>query len=336
METLTPISHSTKDLQSEALRETALKVVISEGQALLSLKARIDHHFVKACRFLLACKGKVVATGMGKSGHIARKIAATLASTGCPAFFVHPADASHGDLGMITASDLVLILSNSGETEEVLTILPLIKRLGCPLVSLTGNARSTLATSSDVHLDVSVEREACPMNLAPTASTTVALVMGDALAMAIQEAKGFTPEDFARSHPSGRLGRKLWVRIIDVMKKGEDVPRVLGEVMLREALIEMSRKKLGMTAVVDKLGRPVGIFTDGDLRRILEKDTDIYRTPVSELMTKHCKTIASHALAHEALQIMEAHKINALLVTDTEGLLIGALNMHDLFRAGVV
>lgn len=322
--------------KSKALCESALRVIDTEKEAIEALKARIDGNFSHACQYLLACTGRIVVTGMGKSGHIGRKIAATLASTGCPAFFVHPGEASHGDLGMITAQDVVLILSYSGETAEILTILPLIKRLGCPLISLTGNVNSTMAKAANVHLDVSVAKEACPMNLAPTASTTTALVMGDALAIALLEAKGFTSKDFAFSHPGGKLGKKLLLRIEDIMKTGSEIPKISPHVMLREALLEISKKRLGMTAVVDKHNHPIGIFTDGDLRRALEKDSDIYQTPVVNLMTKNGKSIQQEALATEALQLMEAHKISSLLVINKEGCLVGALNIHDLFKAGVV
>ena len=320
----------------QAFCDSALRVIETEKEAIVELKNRINGGFSQACQLLLDCQGRIVVAGMGKSGHIARKIAATLASTGCPAFFVHPAEASHGDLGMITAKDVVILLSYSGETTEILTILPLIKRLGCPLISLTGNMHSTVAKASNIHLDVGVAKEACPMDLTPTASTTAALVMGDAVAIALLEAKGFTSQDFAFSHPGGKLGRKLLLRIADVMKTGKEIPHVLPRVMLREALLEISQKRLGMTAVVDEQNHPIGIFTDGDLRRALEKDCDIYQIPVSSLMTKHCKTIHEEALAAEALQLMETHKISSLLVVDKAGCLVGALNIHDLLKAGVV
>jgi arabinose-5-phosphate isomerase len=273
---------------------------------------------------------------MGKSGHIGNKIAATLASTGSPAFFVHPGEASHGDLGMITGSDVVLALSNSGETREIVTILPLIKRMGAPLISMTGNRASTLAREADVNLDVSVAKEACPLDLAPTASTTAALVMGDALAIALLEARGFTAEDFALSHPGGSLGRRLLLHVHDIMHKDEQVPAVTQDASVRDALMEMTAKGLGMTAVVDSRDRPVGIFTDGDLRRCLDRGVDVRAAKVAEVMVPGGKRIAPDRLAAEALNLMEENKINALLVVDSDQRLCGALNMHDLLRAGVV
>ncbi len=311
-------------------------VIDTEAAAIAALAARIDQGFVRACRFMLGCEGRIVVLGMGKSGHIGGKIAATLASTGSPAFFVHPGEASHGDLGMITAKDLVLALSNSGETEELLTILPLIKRLGIPLISLTGNPASTLARAADVNLDVSVSQEACPLGLAPTASTTAALAMGDALAVALLQARGFTAEDFARSHPAGSLGRRLLLHVGDIMHQGEAIPRVPPEALLTETLVEMSKKGLGMSAVVGDDDRLCGIFTDGDLRRTLDRDLDIRKISVGRLMTPNCVTVSADILAAEALQLMDSRKINALLVVDEGGRLIGALNMHDLLRAGVV
>ena len=311
-------------------------VLDNEARAVADLADRIDDSFVRACRHLLACQGRIVVIGMGKSGHIGGKIAATLASTGSPAFFVHPAEASHGDLGMITPLDVVLALSNSGETDEILTILPLIKRLGVPLVALTGNPRSTLAQAATVHIDVAVSQEACPLGLAPTTSTTAALAMGDALAVALLEARGFTADDFARSHPAGRLGRRLLLLVDDVMHTHERIPRSTPKDLLSQALVEMSHKGLGMTIVVDDGDRVLGVFTDGDLRRTLDRRLDIHTTPVGEVMTSHCHTIAPGVLAAEALGLMEEYKINALPVTDSDGHLRGALNMHDLLRAGVV
>ncbi|MCQ8181422.1 KpsF/GutQ family sugar-phosphate isomerase [Methylomonas sp. SURF-1] len=305
-------------------------------QAVAALASRIDRQFVSACRLLLACKGRVVVTGMGKSGHIAGKIAATLASTGTPAFFVHPGEASHGDLGMITRQDVVLALSNSGETGEILTILPIIKRLGVPLIALTGNPSSTLAKFATVHIDVAVEQEACPLGLAPTASTTAALVMGDALAVSLLETRGFTRDDFALSHPGGSLGKRLLLQVGDIMHRGSEVPVVSDTVLVGEALLEMTGKKLGMTAVTDAQGRVAGIFTDGDLRRMLEKNLDVHLTRIAEVMTRNCKSVDERMLAAEAMQIMEAKKINALLVVDENNKLLGALNMHDLLRAGIV
>ncbi len=273
---------------------------------------------------------------MGKSGHIGGKIAATLASTGSPAFFLHPGEASHGDLGMITAKDVVIALSNSGATEEILTILPLIKRQGVPLIALTGTPQSVLATEADVHIDVSVAEEACPLGLAPTSSTTVALVMGDALAVALLESRGFTPEDFARSHPGGRLGRRLLVLISEIMHRGDELPRVDEGVLLIDALMEMTRKRLGVTAVVDSEQRLVGIFTDGDLRRAIDQGVDVYTARVAPLMTRGAKSVRPDELAAEALHLMDSHKINALLVLDDDRRVVGALNMHDLLQAGIV
>ena len=320
----------------ERLRESGLRVIHTEANAISALVERVDDAFVNACRLMLECRGRVVVTGMGKSGHIGRKIAATLASAGTPAFFVHPGEASHGDMGMITSADVVLALSNSGETDEILTILPLIKRLGVALIALTGNERSRLAREAHVNIDVSVEQEACPLGLAPTASTSAALAMGDALSIALLEARGFGVEDFARSHPGGRLGRRLLLRIADLMHTRDGVPSVPQSATLSEALMEMTRKSLGMTAVVDGDRRVVGIFTDGDLRRTLDRELDAKRTPISEVMTRDCVTVHGDMLAAEALNIMEQRAINALLVTDGEGCLEGALNMHDLLRAGVL
>jgi len=308
-----PLNPAPARLDPAALRRSAITVIETEARAISLLESRIDGAFLRACELMLDCGGRVVVSGMGKSGHVARKIAATLASTGTPAFFVHPGEASHGDLGMITQKDVVLALSNSGETDELLAILPLIKRQGVPLILMTGNPDSSLATMADVHLDVSVPEEACPLGLAPTASTTAALVMGDALAIALLEARGFTEEDFARSHPAGALGRRLFVHVADVMHS------------------------LGMTAVVGADGALAGVFTDGDLRRAIDDDDiDLRRTRVTELMSTKPKTIRADKLAVEAAQLMETYKIHALLVVDTDERLIGALNIHDLFRARVV
>lgn len=318
------------------LQRMARAVIDTETKAVAALAARVDANFVHACQYLLECEGRIVVIGMGKSGHIGGKIAATLASTGSPAFFVHPGEASHGDLGMITAKDVVLALSNSGETDEILTIVPLIKRLGVPLIALTGNPASTLARMASVHIDVSVAQEACPLGLAPTASTTAALVMGDALAVSLLEARGFTAEDFARSHPAGRLGRRLLLLIADIMHSGERIPQVTQQASLSEALLEMTRKGLGMTAVVDGDDRLLGIFTDGDLRRALDHAIDVHTTPITQVMTRGGRTARAEMLAAEALQLMQKHKINALPVVDEKGALVGALNMHDLLRAGVI
>lgn len=301
-----------------------------------ALADRIGGEFAQACRIMRACRGRVVVTGMGKSGHIAGKLAATLASTGTPAFFVHPGEASHGDLGMITAVDVVLALSHSGETEELLNILPLIKRLGVPLIAMSGNSASLLARQADVHLDTAVREEACPLGLAPTSSTTAALAMGDALAVALLEARGFTREDFAFSHPGGSIGRKLLIRVADIMHADEGLPSVGAEASVRDAVLEMTAKKLGMTAVVDEHDRVLGIFTDGDLRRALEAPRDIHATPIGAVMTRACTTVRADQLAAETAKIMETKRINALLVVDEDQRLIGAFNMHDLLRAGVV
>ncbi len=317
--------------------ELGREVLRLEAEAVSRLIERVDERFSEACRLILSCRGRVVVTGMGKSGHIGGKIAATLASTGTPAFFLHPGEASHGDLGMITPSDLVIAISNSGETDELITIIPLIKRLGVPLIAMTGNAHSTLARQATVHLDVAVEREACPLGLAPTCSTTAALAMGDALAIALLEARGFTADDFARAHPAGSLGRRLLLKIEDIMHTGREIPKVLPSATLSEALLEMTAKKLGMTAVVNERDRVLGIFTDGDLRRLLERrDVDFHQTAIGEVMTRNCRTVPPTILAVEAVKMMEEEKINALLVVDLDGRLIGALNMHDLLRARVI
>ena len=323
--------------QTSDLIQSAQRTIRLEAEAVESLLTRIDADFVRACEMILTCKGRVVVVGMGKSGHIGNKIAATLASTGTPAFFVHPGEAAHGDLGMVTDADVVLALSNSGETDELLTLLPVLKRQGNALVAMTGRPDSTLAREADVHLDVGVPAEACPLDLAPTASTTAALALGDALAVALLEARGFTADDFARSHPAGALGRRLLLHITDVMHAGDEVPRVRESATLSEALVEMSRKRLGMTAVVDADGRLLGLYTDGDLRRALDDAAvDLRTTPISMVMTRAPKTIGAEALAVEAAQSMEAHKINALLVIDGERRVVGALNIHDLLRARVV
>jgi len=324
-------------LDPAALKRRATTVIETEARAIDLLKSRVDGEFLRACALMLECNGRVVVSGMGKSGHVARKIAATLASTGTPAFFVHPGEASHGDLGMITQKDVVLALSNSGETDELLAILPLIKRQGVPLILMTGNPDSSLAAMADVHLDVSVPEEACPLGLAPTASTTAALVMGDALAIALLEARGFTEEDFARSHPAGALGRRLFVHIGDIMHTGERIPTTNSTATIFEAMAEMTRKGLGMTAIVGDDGKLVGVFTDGDLRRAIDDDdVDLRKTPVTQLMSTHPKTIRADKLAVEAAQLMETYKIHALLVVDADDHLVGALNIHDLFRARVV
>ena len=306
-----------------------------EGRALAALVPRLDASFVRACEVCLVCRGRVIVTGMGKSGHIAGKIAATLASTGTPSFFMHAAEASHGDLGMITRDDVLLALSNSGETPEVLLLIPHVSRLGVPLIAITGKPHSTLARAAGVHLDVSVAEEACPLNLAPTASTTVTLALGDALAVAMLEARGFTPQDFARSHPGGALGRKLLLHVADVMRTGGDLPIVGPSTPLSEGLLVMSKKGLGMCVVVED-GRLLGVFTDGDLRRALDRRSDIHHTKMSEIMTSPCKSVGAGELAAEAAHLMEKFRITALPVSDASGALVGALNVHDLLRAGVL
>jgi arabinose-5-phosphate isomerase len=319
------------------LQELALAVIETEASAIRGLATEIHKpSFPQACQLMLDCKGRVVVTGMGKSGHIAGKIAATLASTGTPAFFVHPGEASHGDLGMITPADVVLALSNSGETGEIITILPLIKRLNVPLIAMTGNPASTLSQAATANINVSVEKEACPLGLAPTASTTAALAMGDALAVALLETRGFTEEDFARSHPGGALGRRLLLLIDDLMHTGERAPCVNADTLLSDALVEMTRKGLGMTAVVDADNHLLGVFTDGDLRRTIDRRLDVHSAVVGDVMTVNCKTVHPGMLAAEALQIMDDTKVNALPVINDDRELVGALNMHDLLRAGVV
>ncbi len=329
------VVRSDKHPDPEKLKGSARAVIETEQQAVSDLKQRIDGHFVCACRLLLECSGRVVVLGMGKSGHIGHKIAATLASTGTPSFFVHPGEAGHGDLGMITRDDVVIALSNSGETGEIVTLLPVIKRLNIPLIALTGNSASTLGKAAAVCLDVSVTREACPLGLAPTASTTASLVLGDALAVALLEARGFNADDFARSHPGGSLGRRL-LCVSDVMHRGTDIPRVDEKTVLSRTLLEMSAKGLGMTAVLDEQGKVSGIFTDGDLRRTLDGGFDMHTTTTEEVMTKNARTISATCLAAEALRMMEDYRINALLVLDEDRQLVGVLNMHDLLRAQVI
>ncbi len=317
------------------LMRSARAVIETERQAVGDLEQRIDNQFVNACRLMLECTGRVVVLGMGKSGHIGHKIAATLASTGTPSFFVHPGEAGHGDLGMITGDDVAIALSNSGETGEIVTLLPVIKRLDIPLIALTGNPASTLGKAAAACLDVSVAREACPLGLAPTASTTACLVLGDALAVALLEARGFSTEDFARSHPGGSLGRRL-LGVRDIMHTGAEIPRVSEKTMVKQTLLEMSAKGLGMTAVLNESGEVTGVFTDGDLRRTLDAGFDLQTTTTGEVMTRNGKTIAATCLAAEALRMMEEYRINALLVLDKERQLVGVLNMHDLLRAQVV
>jgi arabinose-5-phosphate isomerase len=325
-----------KTPQQSDLGATARRVLEIEARAIQALAPRIGASFADACQLCLDCEGRVVVTGMGKSGHIAGKIAATLASTGTPAFFVHPAEASHGDLGMITRKDVLIALSNSGETTEVLTLLPLLKRLGVDLIALTGKAASTLGKAASVVLDIGVDEEACPLNLAPTASTSAALAMGDALAVALLESRGFTQEDFALSHPGGSLGRKLLLRVEDLMHTGDEIPQVSSSTPVIEGLVEMTTKGLGMTAIIADDGTLIGVFTDGDLRRSLDEGVDLRSARIDEVMTRGCKTATPDMLAAEAVHLLEQYKINALVVIDSSSRPVGALNIHDLFRAGVM
>ncbi len=319
-----------------SFREHGRDVVALEAKAVAALADRIDEGFVRACELILECKGRVVTVGVGKSGHIGGKIAATLASTGTPAFFVHPGEASHGDLGMITPEDIVLAISNSGESKEILTILPIIKRMGVKLIALTGNTSSSLTRQADASLDVSVEKEACPMNLSPTASTTAALAMGDAIAVALLRSRNFTREDFARSHPGGLLGRRLLIYVEDIMHTGEQIPLVTHDASLQDALLEMTSKGLGMTGVVDKQGCLCGIYTDGDLRRTLNQGVDVYKAKINDVMTHDPTTIGAGRLAHEAVQLIRQHNFNGLYVVDSDNHVLGALNMQVLLRAGIV
>lgn len=316
--------------------ESARRTLKLEIEALQEILSQLDQSFIAACELILSCKGRVIVTGMGKSGHIGHKIAATLASTGTPAFFMHPGEASHGDLGMVTRSDLVLALSNSGETNEVTSLLPLLKRLGIPIIGLTGAPSSTLAQEANIHLNATISREACPLNLAPTSSTTAALVLGDALAIALLQARGFGPDDFALSHPGGSLGRKLLLRVSDIMHTGDALPKVLDTASLREALLEMTQKGLGFTCIVDTQNNLLGVYTDGDLRRTLDKNLDLRDIKVADVMTQGSKQIQADLLAAEAVLLMEENKISALPVIDKDLRVIGALNMHDLLKAGVI
>jgi arabinose-5-phosphate isomerase len=312
------------------------EVITTELAEITALQSRINEDFSRACELLLTCKGRIVVTGMGKSGHIGGKIAATLASTGSPAFFVHPGEASHGDLGMITKNDVVIALSNSGNTAEIATIIPILKRFAVPLISMTGDKNSILATEANINLDVSVSKEACPHDLAPTSSTTVALVMGDALAVALLQARGFTAEDFALSHPGGSLGKRLLLHVADIMHTENSVPKVNESASVSEALLEMSKKGLGMTAIVDQQDKVLGIYTDGDLRRSLDKNINVHKTVISDVMSKNCRTTGSSELAASMVKIMDDKGINGFLVTDENNKLIGAFNMHDILRAGIV
>lgn|SRR3990167_9430104 len=319
---------------TEHLCQLGLKVIEIETQAVAGLSTRIGETYAQACRLLLTCKGRVIVIGMGKSGHIGRKIASTLASTGTASYFVHPAEASHGDIGMLTPGDVVIAISNSGETTEILTLLPIIKLLDIPIIAMTGKPKSTLADYANIHLDISVDKEACPLGLAPTSSTTAALVMGDAIAITLLGARGFKANDFARFHPGGSLGRRLLLRIEGLMHAGDQLPSVSEDCLLSDALVEITRKSLGMTTIVDKEKKLCGIFTDGDLRRTLDQNVDIHNTLIKKVMTKKCRTISKNSLAAEALQIMEQHKITSLVVIENKTP-IGVVHMHDLLRAGI-
>src|SRR5262245_9137473 len=322
--------------KQDAALAMAREVLEIEAKAVADLIERLDHSFTEAVEMILACRGRIVVSGIGKSGHVARKIASTLASTGTPAFFVHPAEASHGDLGMVSREDVFLALSNSGETDEVLAIVPVLKRQGAKLIAMTGNPGSALGKEADVHLYAGAAKEACPLNLAPTASTTAALALGDALAVALMQSRGFTRDEFAASHPGGTLGRKLLTHVRDVMRTGKEMPRVGDDATLMEGVLEMSRGRIGMTAVLDGNGRVAGVFTDGDLRRTLEKGIDVSTTRIAKVMTREPRTIGPDKLAVEAVEVMERFKVNQLLVVDAGHKLLGALNMHDLFRAKVI
>jgi len=326
----------TRDFTDDTLVESGRRALVIEIDGLRAQLPRLGADFARACRICLDCRGRIVVTGMGKSGHVGGKIAATLASTGTPAFFVHPGEASHGDIGMITRDDAVLALSNSGETDEILLIVPIIKRLGVPLLAFTSNAASRIAQAATVHLDIGVPAEACPLNLAPTASTTAALAVGDALAVALLKARGFTEEAFDRSHPAGNLGRRLLLHVKDVMRTGKDVPKVPPHTPLAAGLLEVTRKGLGMTAIVDAGDRVLGVFTDGDLRRALDRAADLHTTRMDAVMTRNAKTVRANSLAAEAVHLMETHRITSLVVVDADDIVVGALNVHDLMRAGVV
>ena len=320
----------------EKICELGRAVIEIEAKMISNLVSRIDQNFANACRYFYDCKGRIVVMGVGKSGHVGKKIAATFASTGSPAFFIHPSEAKHGDLGMITVDDVVLALSNSGETEEIITLLPHLKRFNIPLITLTGKQSSTLAVTATVNIDVSVEKEACPLGLAPTSSTTAALVMGDALAMALLEKRGFTENDFALSHPGGTLGKRLLLRVAEIMHQQSDLPLVKESCSLKETLVEMTQKKLGVTTIVNEQRQLVGIFTDGDVRRALDMHIDIHKTAIKDVMSKHPKTIKSDMLAAEALGLMEKNQITALIVADDNRQPIGIIHIHDILRAGVI
>ncbi len=323
-------------MDKNGLKQTALRTIGLEREAIDSLSSRIDESFQHACELILDSQGRVIVMGMGKSGHIANKIAATLASTGTPAHFVHPAEASHGDIGMVTDQDIVIAISNSGTTAEVVSILPILKRKGVSLIALTGNKSSPLAKEANAHLDISVSEEACPLGLAPTTSTTATLVMGDALAMALLEARGFTAEDFAFSHPGGNLGRRLLLKVSDIMHSGDDIPQVVEHTTVKDSLLEMSAKKLGMTTVTNESGKVCGVFTDGDLRRFLDSNHDLNETPIRDVMTSSFRSVGSNSLATEAARIMEDNEIYTLLVIGEDDDFQGIITMHDLLKANVV
>jgi len=323
-------------MESEQICQMGRTVIAIEAQMINNLLSRIDQAFVKACHYLHLCEGRIAVMGIGKSGHIGKKIAATFASTGSPSFFIHPSEAKHGDLGMLTKKDVILFLSNSGESEEILSILPSIKRLDIPLISLTGRPHSTLAKAASVNIDVSVEKEACPLGLAPTSSTTAALVMGDALAMALLDKRGFTEKDFALSHPGGSLGKRLLLSVNEIMHQQEHIPNIPITASLKEALVEMTQKKLGMTTITNTNGELMGIFTDGDVRRAFDHHADIHKTLISEVMSKNPKTISPHLLASDALNIMETYKITSLVVINEKNNPIGIIHIHDILEAGVI
>ena len=323
-------------MKEAELIQIGIRTLDMELEELRRLRQVMDKTFAAACKILLKCKGRIIVIGMGKSGHVARKVAATFSSTGSPAFFIHPAEAGHGDMGTIAAEDVMLLLSYSGKTDEVVHLLPLIKRLGVQMISITGNPNSIMAKTADVHLHIHIQKEACPLNLAPTSSTTATLVLGDALAIALLEARGFTAEDFAFSHPSGSLGKKLLLKVNDIMHTGKDIPIVDAKVSVALALVEMTSKKLGMTTVVNASKQLIGVFTDGDLRRWLDRGMNVHQTAIADVMTRQFRTIRADSLAAEALRMMEQQKINSLPVLDKEEELVGAINMHDLLRQGVV
>lgn len=325
-----------KTLNKQKTIQLAQAVIKEEANAVLDLSSRIDDDFVTACQYLLNCSGRIIVLGIGKSGHIGRKIAATLASTGSPAFFISAAEAAHGDMGMIDKHDVAILLSNSGQSDELMSLLPPLKRLAIHLIAITGNTQSNLATNADITLDISVTNEACPLGLAPTTSTTAMLAMGDALAISLLDAKGFNESDFARSHPAGRLGKRLLIKVADIMHQGDKIPRVLETKPLKQGLLEMTSKGLGMTVVIDESNHVLGIFTDGDLRRVLDKEMDLHNTTIKEVMTRNCHTANAQQLAVEILDVMQTLRINSIPVTDKDNTLIGALNMHDLLNAGVI